>query len=366
VIAPENKMNSIQPTTDAMNSIQPTTNAMNIETKPQREGGHISSSSRSRRLATTILALTILGPIFAFAQIPPRFYWKNLAGGNAVPVIFQSLSGNANPMDPADFLSGNAAIDANVAMVGYAKMLPLFDRTLTLAVLETVGRVSGETTIAGRSYNQSANGFGDPMLEVGYNLIGPKAIKNIPDMLRYEPKLSLDLIVDVVFPIGEYDSDQALNLGMNRWYGRVGAPIVWQIGPWVPGRRTTFEVFPSVWFYGDNDDFVGQTLSTDPKFQLEAHLTRDFTEHFWGSLDTTYMAGGKSSLNGVAGDSLNTLGVGFTLGYQITDNLSLTAGYMATVNDSAPTDLKMDVFRISLTYGWHKLVQGMNRLKSEE
>lgn len=357
MIAPANKMNSIQPTT----------NAMKTETKPQREGGHISSSSRSRHLATTILALTILGPIFAVAQIPPRFYWKSLAGANAVPVIYQSLSANANPMDPADLVvSDNADIDANVAMVGYAKLLPLFDRTLTLAVLEPMGRISGETTVAGRSYNQSANGFGDPLLEVGYNLIGPKAIMNIPDMLRYEPKLSLDLIVDVVFPIGEYDSSQVLNLGMNRWYGRVGAPIIQQIGPWVPGRRTTFEVFPSVWFFSDNNDYVGQTLSTDPKFQLEAHLTRDLTETFWGSLDTTYLAGGKSSLNGVAGDSLNSLGVGFTLGYQITDNLSITAGYMATVNDSEPTDLQLDGFRISFTYGWHKIVEGQKRLKTEE
>jgi hypothetical protein len=335
---------------------------MNVATKRIQAGGHIPPAPR---LAAAIVALTILCPMFALAQIPPRFYWKSLAGGNAVPVIYQSLSGNANPMDPANFVSADAAIDANVAMVGYAKMLPLFDRTLTLAVLQPMGRISGETTIAGQSYNQSATGFGDPMLEVGYNLIGPKAIMNIPDMLRYEPKFSLDLIVDVYFPIGEYDNEQALNLGQNRWYGRVGAPIVWQIGPWVPGRRTTFEVLPSVWFYGDNDDFVGQTLSTDPKFQLEAHLTRDFTEDFWGSLDTTYLAGGKSSLNGVAGDSLNTLAIGLTLGYQINDNLSLTAGYMATVNDSEPTDLQMDGFRLSLTYGWHKLVQGMNRLKSE-
>jgi hypothetical protein len=333
--------------------------------KQHREEFRLSSAGRTRHLGTALVVLATLSPLLAFAQIPPRFYWKSLAGANAVPVIYQSFSGNANPMDPADYVSGNAAIDANVAMLGYAKLLPLFDRTLTLAVLETVGRVSGETTIAGRLYNQDATGFGDPLLEVGYNLIGPKAIKNIPDMLRYEPGFSLDLIADVVLPIGEYDNEQALNLGQNRWYGRVGAPIVWQLGPWVPGRRTTFELFPSVWFYGDNDDLVGQTLSTDPKFQLEAHLTRDFTESFWGSLDTTYLAGGKSSLNGVAGDSLNTLGIGLTLGYQINDNLSLTAGYMATVNDSNPSDLKMDVFRISLTYGWHKLVQGMNRLKNE-
>jgi hypothetical protein len=300
--------------------------------------------------------------MLALAQVPPRFYWKSLAGANAVPVIYQSLSGNANPMDPAYVLAPDASVDADVAIVGYAKMLPLFDRTLTLAVLEPVGRISGN--FAGQS--ESASGFGDPMMEVGYNLIGPEAMKTIPDLLRYEPKFSLDLIVDVAFPIGEYDNDKHLNLGQNRWYGRVGTPIVWQIGSWVPGRRTTFEVLPSVWFFSDNDDYVGETLSTDPMFQVEAHLTRDFTEHFWGSLDSTYLAGGKSTVGGVAGDSLNNLGVGFTLGYQITDNISLTAGYMATVNDSDPGDLQMDGFRISFTYGWHKIVEGQKRLKSGE
>jgi outer membrane protein assembly factor BamA len=101
-------------------------------------------------------------------------------------------------------------------------------------------------------------------------------------------------------------------------------------------------------------------------FQVEAHLTRDLTEHFWCSLDTTWIGGGESSIDGAGGDSLNNLGIGFTLGYQINDNLSLTAGYMATVNDSEPTDLRMDGFRISLTYGWHKIVEGQKRLKSSE
>lgn len=338
---------------------------MKTETKPHREEGHIPSRVRSRRLATTILALTILCPMFALAQIPPRFYWKSLSGANGVSVIYESMSGNANPIDPAHVVSADASVDANLAILGYAKMLPLFDRTLTLIVLEPMGRISGETTVAGNAYNQDATGFGDPMIEIGYNLIGPKAMRSIPDLLRYEPKLSLDVIVDVAFPIGEYDSDQPLNLGQNRWYGRVGSPFVWQIGPWVPGRRTTFEVLPSVWFFSENDDYVGQTLSTDPMFQVEAHLTRDFTEHFWGSLDSTYVGGGKSTVGGVPGDSLNNVGVGLTLGYQINDNLSLTAGYMATVNDSEPTDLRMDGFRISLTYGWHKIVEGQKRLRSE-
>jgi hypothetical protein len=35
------------------------------------------------------------------------------------------------------------------------------------------------------------------------------------------------------------------------------------------------------------------------------------------------------------------------------------------VNDSAPGDLRMDAFMISLVYGWHPMIEGMRRLKSE-
>jgi outer membrane putative beta-barrel porin/alpha-amylase len=339
---------------------------MDDEIKRHHETGRPPSTARSRGLGS-LIALTAICPTLALAQVPPRFYWQSLSGANAVPVIFQSLSGNANPIDPARVVSPGSSVDANVLVAGYAKMLPLFDRTLTLAVLEPMGRISGNTSVAGLNYSQDATGFGDPMAEVGINLIGPKAMKSIPDLLRYEPGFSLNVIVDVAFPIGEYDSSQPLNLGQNRWYGRVGAPIVWQLGPWVPGRRTTLEVLPSVWAFTDNNDYVGHRLSTDPMFQLEAHLTRDFTEHFWGSADCTWVAGGKSTVSGTPpGKSLNNVGIGFTLGYQINDNISLTAGYMATVNDNAPTDLKMDGFRISFTFGWHKIVEGQKRLKNEE
>jgi len=350
-----------------MNFIQPTIHSMNDSIQQQRAAGHVPVAARSNRLTTAIIVLMMISPLVALAQLPARFYWKSLAGANAVPTIFQSLSGNTNPFDPASStVSATGTVDANMFLAGYAKVLPIYGRTATFAILETTGRVSGQANLNGRIFEQNSSGYGDPLLEAGINVIGPKAIMNIPDMLRYEPGFSLDVIVDVVFPLGEYNSNQSLNLGQNRWYGRVGTPIVWQLGPWVPGRRTTLELFPSVWFFADNNDLGGKTLSTEPKLQFEGHLTRDLTENFWASLDTTWIKGGESSVNGVPGKPLDTLGFGFTLGYQLSDNLSLTTGYMSTVNDTAPTDLRMDVFRVSLTYGWHKLVQGMNRLKSEE
>ena len=317
------------------------------------------------KIKTAFTALLLSGPMLAQALVPPRFYWKSLAGANAVPVISQHLNGNANPLDPAHVVNANASIDADINVVGFAKMLPVFDRTLTVAFLEPMGRISSTAIGGPTTVVETASGYGDPMLELGLNIIGPKAIKNIPDLLRYEPTFSLDVILDVAAPLGEYDSEQALNLGQNRWYGRVGAPLVWQIGSWVPGRRTTFELLPSVWMFTDNTNYVnGQKLETDPMFQWEAHLTRDFTENFWFSLDGNQMTGGKSTVNGVEGESLNNLGVGLTLGYQLTDNLSFTTAYMSTINDSSPSDLKMDGVTLSLTYGWHKIGEGQKRFHS--
>jgi hypothetical protein len=319
-----------------------------------------------RWAGATMLALGALCPPQALAQVPGRFYWKTLSDANAVPVILQSLSGNTNPFDPAHIVTPGANVDATLAMTGYARTFTLLDRSAMAAIILPMGRVSGDITVRGKSFNQSANGFGDPMLEFNYNLIGPKAQQNLPDVLRYEPGFSVDLLADLALPIGNYDSSQPLNLGQNRWYGRLGAPVIWQLGPWVPGQRTTLELLPAVWLFGNNNDYVGQTLKTDPLFQLDAHLTRDLTERFWGALDASWYNGGKASINGVEGTKLNNWGVGLTLGYQVNDNLNLTVGYKSTLNSSSdPTALRMDNFMVTLVFGWHPLLEGARRLKSE-
>ena len=234
------------------------------------------------------------------------------------------------------------------------------------AIIFPMGRLSGDVTTTTGLAHKAAEGFGDPMLEFTLNLIGPRSQKNIPDVMRYEPGFSVDILADLAIPVGEYDSKSPLNIGMNRWYGRVGMPVIWQLGDWVPGRRTTLELLPAVWMFGDNTDyFGGQTLKTDPLFQLDAHLTRDFTQNIWGSLDAAWYYGGQASVNGVAGEKLNNVALGLTLGYTINDNINLTLGYKATVNDSAPGAIQMDAFMVSLVFGWHPMVEGMKRLKSE-
>jgi hypothetical protein len=324
---------------------------------------HVQKIGKIRLWFVVAVVLGMFGSMAANAQVPPRFYWKTLQGTNAVPVIALSASGNSNPLDPSNLFDPSASLSADVAIAGYAKMFPVWNKAAMLAVLVPMGRIAGEF-LAGR---EASSGFGDPMVEFNINLIGPPPIMNLPDMLRYEPGFSLDLVVDVTFPLGQYDNTQSLNLGQNRWYGRIGTPIIWQLGPWIPDRRTTLEIFPSVWLFGDNDDFVGQNLSSDPTFELETHLTRNFTSKFWGSLDATYSSSGDATItttmmSETTSGSDMTL-VGFTLGYQLNDSMQLTIGYKSTLdNDAASDDLHMSVFMISLTTGWHRLIEGANRL----
>lgn len=337
---------------------------------------HDKISQKSPLWLSTIVSSALLMGVFtaqdAFAQVPARFYWKPLSGVNAVPLIYESISGNTNPFDPSNHVEADADIDASIALAGYAVALPILDRAAMLAVLLPMGNVSGDITVKNKitgQYqieSQYANGFGDPMIEFDINLFGPSPQKNIPDAMRYEPGLSIDFLADLIVPIGEYDNKQELNLGQNRWYGRIGFPIIYQIGDWIPGERTTLELLPAVWLFGDNDDYVGKTIKTDPKFQLDAHLTRDFTENVWGGVDYTWYKGGKATIDGVSGDELNTMGVGFTLGYQVNSNLGLTTGYKSTINDDGAGEMKMDMFMITLTYGWHPMIEGMRRLKEDQ
>jgi len=322
---------------------------------------------QQRWLKPTILATVILlFPALALGGVPPRFYWKSLSGTNAVPLIHQTMDGNVNPLDPAQVHTPDVNFSADITIAGYAKLLPAFDRAALLAVLVPMGRVTSTTTVGLNTVTETASGFGDPLIEFDINLIGPDPISNIPDMIRYEPGFSLDFLIDLGLPLGEYDKNEAVNIGQNRFYTRIGTPIVWQLGPWVPGQRTTLEFLPYVYLYGDNDEYLGSsTLETDPMYGLESHLTKDFTEHFWGALDLVVTDGGKSSIDGVSGSSVESTAFGYTLGYQLNENMQLTFAYMTTIGDSDPGDIQMDGLLISLMYGWHPLIEGMGRLGNE-
>ena len=309
-----------------------------------------------------ILVAAVL-PRAVFAQGDgPRVHWKEmLTNTNVFSLTYLHASGNSNALDPTHTTFPDGDFSADLTLVGYSRSFSLFDRTAVGSILLPVGGLDGEVSGSLFSQRDSARGFGDPVLQLDVNLFGAPAMRRMPELLRYEPDYTVDLVLDLGIPIGEYDDDSPANLGQNRWYGRVGAPMMVSLRDWVPGKRTTLEVLPAVWLFGDNDDFLGQKVETDPMFQLEGHVTHDFTESFWASLDAVWYYGAESEFDGMSGDQLNEVGLGFTFGYSINQNLMLTAGYTATVEDGRD-DLDLGVFRVNLIYGWHRLLEGIKRL----
>jgi len=121
---------------------------------------------------------------------------------------------------------------------------------------------------------------------------------------------------------------------------------------------TSLEFTPSIWLFADNDDFIGQKLENDPMWQLEGHLTHDFTSNFFASIDLLYRGGFQSKIDGVdVGDELDYGNLGLTLSYNITDNMAIRTGYNTNV-----FGVDNSMFRLQFVYAWHKATEDTKKL----
>jgi hypothetical protein len=340
---------------------------------------------KSENIQTRLLALFVTiailvsfnGPAFAIDD-GARAYWKGRDGTNVVSFQYLNLNMQASDtqqFDPAQYIYPNSEAEANIMIASWARHMTLFNRASSLSVNIVGGSVDLNVSAGlppqflppgvapGSSFSQSASGYADPTMQLDINLLGTSPLKSTVDLVNYEPTLTLDTAVMLAFPVGEYDDDKLVNMGLNRWYGRVAFPFKYHFGVFSPGYKSSLELIPSVWFFAENDDFMGQKLENDPLYQFEAHLTHDFTRTFWGSLDLLYRSGFQSEINGSdVGDELNVGNLGFTLNYQVTDNLTIHGGYSS--NLFGDDDLDNSIIRIQFVYAWHTTEENMKKLKN--
>lgn len=324
---------------------------------------------------TTILSFS--GPVFAVDD-GARAYWKGQDGTQAVS--FQYLrwdihASGSQQFAPGQYIYPNSDAEISIFMFSWARHMTLFNRPSSLLFGLAGGNVDVEVNTSasplqflppgvapGDSFSQSSSGYADPTIQLDVNLFGTPPLKSNVDLLNYEPTWTIDTAVMLAFPIGEYDKDKLVNLGLNRWWGRVAFPFKYHFGVFAPGYMSSFEVVPSVWLFAENDDFIGQKLENDPLWQLEAHLTHDFTRSFFGSLDLLYRGGFKSEINGIeVGEKLDVGNIGFTLNFTATDNLAIRASYMSNV--FGDNDLDNSILRIQFVYAWNTASENAKKLR---
>jgi hypothetical protein len=139
----------------------------------------------------------------------------------------------------------------------------------------------------------------------------------------------------ITVPFGEYEEDEALNPGQNRWSFKEELGFIQGIGD-----KMYFEIQPSVEFYTKNDDSLGTELEQDPLFQLQLHLSRDIAPKFWISGDYTYQLGGETKVDGVSQDNeINSHKLGLSFNYVLNESTQVLIDYSKVVDTENGPDV---------------------------
>jgi hypothetical protein len=159
------------------------------------------------------------------------------------------------------------------------------------------------------------------------------------DYDAYQPGGALGLLARVYAPTGQYDRSQLLNLGSNRWAGQLGLPFIYYLGSsFSDPTLTTFEVLPSVTFYGANHQpYRANETTQAPIVQLEGHITRNLNSRFWISLDGLFSWGGETTTDGIKdGNQQRAFGLGATASVALGNQaeVQLSYGVPVTTNNS--------------------------------
>ena len=248
-------------------------------------------------------AFAMVALIFAAASahaqdLEPRSYANTPVGLNFLIAGYGYTEGNV-AFDPSVPLS-DAKLHTNSTIVGYARSLDAWGNSAKFGVVLPYTWLSGSALFAGQPVQRDVAGFADPRFRFSMNFYGAPAL-SLKEFADYRQDLIIGASLQVSAPLGQYDSSKLVNIGTNRWSFKPELGISKAWGQW------TFEVAPGVTFYTDNNDFLnGGTLAQEPLYSVQGHIIHGFRSGIWLALDSTFYTGGRTTVNGVRGDTLQS------------------------------------------------------------
>jgi hypothetical protein len=278
-------------------------------------------------------------------ELAPRAYWPAPVGTNVVAIAYQRNSGDI-VMDPSLPITGVES-EIDYLQASYQRFFSLLGRTTTVqfnlpwADGSTAGIVDDEFR------QRNTTGLTDARVRMAINLKGAPAMDVAGfQALRQNPEPIIGASLLVQAPTGEYDGERLINLGTNRWAVKPALGMIVPLHPtWL------FEIEVGAWFFGDNDDFLGETRKQEPIISTEAHLIKRFRPGFWASLDANYYTGGETRIGPDFSDDLQrNARAGLTLVFPLKRRQALRAGYSTGITTRSGGDF--DMYTLGWTYLW--------------
>jgi len=290
------------------------------------------------------------GTVLAFAashaccqEMEPRSYANTPVGLNFLIAGYGYAEGKIAfdptlPIVDAQFRSSTEAL-------AYVRTFDFFGKSAKFDVIVPYSSFSGQALVGGETRVREIAGLGDPRFRVSMNFFGAPAL-TMKEFASYRQDLIIGASVQVLVPLGQYDNSKLINLGNNRWSVRAELGLSKAIGPW------TIEVAPSILYFTDNTDFnYGRTLSQAPLYIVQGHLLYNFPSGVWLGLNGLYYSGGRTALDGLNSDNLQTnTRVGLTLAVPINRHNSVK--FTASTDVSTRTGSEFSLYGVAWQYRW--------------
>ena len=281
------------------------------------------------------LGLFLLAPSLLLSQdVQPRVYAPAPVGINLLTIGYAYSDGAMLFDKTVPIADANANIHS--LTVAYSRSTALFGMTgrFDAAMPLVTGNWEGE--LLGGMESTSRTGIGDPVLRYSLFLSGAPALTP-EEFAGFQPKTIVGFTMRIQVPLGQYDPDRLINLGSNRW---VFSP---QLGIWHVVGKFTFEAYSGVWFFTNNNEFLGtQVRSQEPLFSFQIHTSYTFQNGVWIAVSSRQSLGGAVKAEG--GDRLdpetnNRIGLSISLPIMSKYTLKIvgTTGTTTTVGNDYDT-----------------------------
>lgn len=291
--------------------------------------------------------MTILAAAAARApaqDLEPRAYVNTPVGLNFLIAGYSYTTGGV-ATDPALPIA-DGDLTLHTGLLAYARSLDFWGRSGKVDVIVPYSGLSGTALFMGEEREREVSGFHDPRLRLSVNLYGAPAL-SFEEFAAYKQDLIIGISLAVTAPLGQYDSDKAVNLGTNRWSFKPELGISKALG------RFSLELAAGATVYTENDDFLGRTREQAPLYSLQANLVYDVGRGIWGAVTATYLIGGRTTLDGQTNDDRQAnVRVGVTLGLPVNRHISVKL-YGAT-GVSTRFGGNFDLIGIAWQYRWGK------------
>ena len=296
-------------------------------------------------LGTMLFASIVWGNSALAQELAPRAYWPAPNGTNVIVVGYQHSAGDVIA-DPSLPLEGVKS-DIDFAQVSYQRTLGLFGRTTNLQINLPYTWGLTEGLVEGEFRSRRVSAVADARFRFSVNLRGAPAMDGARfQELRAKPRTIVGASLLVQAPTGGYDTDRLINAGPNRWATKPAIGVIW---PMRPTWLLEFEL--GAWFFGDNDNFLGETRRQDPILSSELHLVKRIRPGFWASLDLNYYVGGRTTVDGAERDDRQENSrIGVTLVFPFKKWHAIRVAYNTGISTKSGGDF--DNFSLNYIYAW--------------